>query len=277
MGGKKSNPFETVANVATFGTYGAGKKIFNKATGDAFGKSSKIKGFNSDPNTAQFIKDRYKEAILGKGNSVAEKQLAMGQDLANKQALAFAGSTRGTSNPALAFRQAQQMQGEQLADANQKAALLRASEQQAAQEGLANYLTGVENRALKQSAENAAQNEARKNKLFDTFADIGKAAATASDENLKKNAREENNAADKVSSFMDSLKAYNYDYKNKKYGTGKQVGVMAQDLEKTDIGDQMVEDTEDGKMVDYGKGFGAMMASIAELNKRLKKMEGKGA
>lgn len=269
--GKKT--LEGGANIMTFGGYGAAKKSSINPFGGIMDKSSKVKGFDKDPNTEAFIKDRYKEAILGKGESLADKQLKAGLDQSNKQALAFAGSARGTSNPALAFRQAQQIQGEQQADVNQQAAMLRLQEQRNALAGLSNYMTGAENRALNQASSNADLNEKRKNKLFDTFANIG--AAAVSDENSKENIKKEDNSADKISNFMDALKSYTYDYKDEKNGQGKQMGVMAQDLEKTQVGSQMVEDTENGKMVDFGKGFGAILASIASLNDKIKKMEGK--
>lgn len=94
------------------------------------------------------------------------------------------------------------------------------------------------------------------------------AAAAASDENLKENVEEFN-----PSEFLDSLTSYKYNYKNpSKFGEGEQVGVLAQDLEK--FAPQMVEDTPEGKMVDYNKAGGPLFASLADLNDRLKKIEG---
>lgn len=77
--------------------------------------------------------------------------------------------------------------------------------------------------------------------------------------------------------FLDKLTPYQYEYKNPELpgaGEGKQVSVMAQDLEKAGpVGKQMVMDTPNGKMVDYGKGFGAMLAAQADLNARLAEIE----
>jgi len=51
---------------------------------------------------------------------------------------------------------------------------------------------------------------------------------------------------------------------------------MAQDLEKAGkIGKSMVKNTEYGKMVDYGKGFGSILAAQVQLNERLKELEKK--
>lgn len=77
------------------------------------------------------------------------------------------------------------------------------------------------------------------------------------------------------SDFLDSITGYKFKYKDpKKYGDGEHVGVMAQDLEKTDAGSKLVSDTPEGKVVDYSKSGPHLMASIADLNKRLKKVEG---
>lgn len=81
-------------------------------------------------------------------------------------------------------------------------------------------------------------------------------------------------------SFLSALQAYKYKYKNPEMplrGEGEFVSVMAQDLEKAGpIGKSAVIDTPEGKVVDYGKLAGAMLAAQAHLNKRLDEMEGRG-
>lgn len=80
----------------------------------------------------------------------------------------------------------------------------------------------------------------------------------------------------KLAGFYDALKAYSYRYKDPAKpgaGDGEFVSPMAQDLEKTALGKSMVKDTPEGKIVDYGKGFGAMLAGQAEFHDRLKKVE----
>lgn len=74
--------------------------------------------------------------------------------------------------------------------------------------------------------------------------------------------------------FLDSLTGYKYKYKDQSDGAGKQVGVMAQDIEKEIP--QMVEDTPQGKVVDYSpeKTSGPIFASLADLNERLRRIEG---
>lgn len=81
-------------------------------------------------------------------------------------------------------------------------------------------------------------------------------------------------------SFLDKLEAYSYEYKDSAKGLpgvtdGRQLSVMAQDLEKAGpVGKNMVEqDAQGNKVVDYGKGFGAILASQAHLNERLSQIE----
>lgn len=92
-----------------------------------------------------------------------------------------------------------------------------------------------------------------------------------SDKNSKKDIKSEKNFS---KDFLDKLKAVSYEYKDKKDGKGQQVGILAQDLEKAGpAGKQMVVDTPEGKYVDSAKGFGAVLAAMADFNERMKKLE----
>jgi hypothetical protein len=48
---------------------------------------------------------------------------------------------------------------------------------------------------------------------------------------------------------------------------------MAQDLEKSQLGNQMVEESKDGKKINFAKGFAAILAANADLHRRLKAVE----
>ena len=78
--------------------------------------------------------------------------------------------------------------------------------------------------------------------------------------------------------MLDSLTAYSFDYKPGFGPPGRQVGVMAQDLEQSPMGAQMVSDTGPAgtKMVDYSpETFNPVaMASLANLNERVRGLEG---
>lgn len=99
-----------------------------------------------------------------------------------------------------------------------------------------------------------------------------------SDEKSKKETETVPPEFEKQKAMLDALKAYEYRYKHPELpgaGEGTFVSPMAQDLEKTELGKSMVKtDPNTGyKMVDYGKGFGTMLASQAMLNERMNKLE----
>lgn len=98
---------------------------------------------------------------------------------------------------------------------------------------------------------------------------VGTAAGNASDERVKKDVKKFD-----VNEFLDSLTGYEFQYKQpEKHGKGKQVGVMAQDVEKE--APQLVhEDDEGTKRIDYEKAGGPIFASLAGIHERLKKLEG---
>ena len=70
--------------------------------------------------------------------------------------------------------------------------------------------------------------------------------------------------------FLSKLKPAAYDYKdsvkNSPLASDKpQIGVMAQDLEKSELGKESVIDTEAGKAVDYDDLQPKMLAALAQL------------
>lgn len=92
-----------------------------------------------------------------------------------------------------------------------------------------------------------------------------------SDEELKKMEEEKQSM---MMSFLDAINPYQFEYKDKKHGSGKQYGVMAQDLEKSDVGRSMVRNVKEGKMVDVAAGMGPTLAALGYIHERLKKLEG---
>ena len=150
----------------------------------------------------------------------------------------------------------------------------------------ANYLNGIV--ALQQSKMTAATAKAgletgaatdsaklAQQKQGGILSGVSGAAATIfSDERVKKNVK----AASRkdINDFVDAIQSYTYDYKDPAMGEGAHLGVLAQDLEKTKFGKQLVKPGPNGvKMVDTAQGFGSMLALIMDQQKRLKKIEGK--
>jgi hypothetical protein len=77
--------------------------------------------------------------------------------------------------------------------------------------------------------------------------------------------------------LLSGVGVHEYEYKDPgkpMRGEGRFVSPMAQELEKTKIGKSMVSTSKDGtKVVDYGKGLGAMLSAMSWLHERVGKME----
>lgn len=94
-------------------------------------------------------------------------------------------------------------------------------------------------------------------------------AAVFSDERGKKDIKEID-----PSDFLDNITGYKFKYKDKKHGEGEKMSIMAQDAMKSDLGSDMVIGTDDGLAIDTTKAVGPLLASVASLNKRIRKIEG---
>jgi hypothetical protein len=234
--------------------------------------------------------DKIYQAQSGQGPSVANQYVANAQNAALQNAQAVAASARGGVNPALAQRLAAQAAAQGSQQAVQQGALMRAQEgtdmtkmyeQLGMQGDLANQQAFGQTQQL--NANVALGNlDSQSGMAKEGMQQAGKAIggimsgasmAMMSDEKLKKDI---SSATSDIREFLDAVKAHKYKYKNPEQdGEGEFVSPMAQDLEKSSIGESMVTETPRGKMVDYSKGFGALLAAQAELNDRIKKLEGK--
>jgi hypothetical protein len=131
---------------------------------------------------------------------------------------------------------------------------------------------------LNQNSQNMANLPANQQALFSANSTTGTTPMSqwlSSDEDKKTDTKEDYK---KQADFLNNLHAYNYRYKNPNAPgamPGQRTGVMAQDIEKSEIGKQFVKDTPNGKMVDYKGMLPVMMASQAYLNERINKLEGK--
>lgn len=97
-----------------------------------------------------------------------------------------------------------------------------------------------------------------------------------SDKNVKENIKKVDfkGIEGDLKNLLDKLESYQYNYKDEDKSE-KNIGVMAQDLEKSPLGKKFVKEVDGVKMVDYGKMAGTQLAAIANINKRLSKIEDK--
>lgn len=253
------------------------------------------------------------EQAAGKGPSLAEAQLRSASNRSLAQQLAAAAAARGGS-PAAMQRQLMRQQGQTGRELGETAAVARMQEAQQARQqqlqalnqagglisgdlgradqsamqnigGQFQYGTAQKTQDLAIKQFNVGQTQRRDDEKAAEQARIGQGAmqmgasvmgaAAASDEKLK---TKKQDAKKQAKELLDKLSAKKFQYKEGVQGeeTGKDTfGIMAQDLEKSEIGKTLVVETPQGKAVDTRKGFGAVLAAQAELNKRLKKLERK--
>lgn len=239
---------------------------------------------------------RFRNIAAGKTPSVSEMQFQKAMQDLSKQQLASAASARGMSNAGLAQREAMQAGKEAGIDLGSQSAIAKELEQRAASEQLMRQAAaqrGVALGAAQSNLEAGLAASRMRSEFIGNLAGSGAkvaaaqaqgagGAAAASDVSLKENMNQtEKSGSEMVEEFLDALKSYTYNYKDKenngqKNPEGKVTSVMAQDLEKSKLGKQMVTDGPEGKMVNYGQGMAPLFAAIAELNQRTKKLEKKG-
>lgn len=73
-------------------------------------------------------------------------------------------------------------------------------------------------------------------------------------------------------SLLDALAAKTFHYRANPDGP-RELGVIAQDLERTPEGRAIVRETPEGKAIDVAAGLGAALAGLADINRRLKRLE----
>lgn len=137
-----------------------------------------------------------------------------------------------------------------------------------------NAMMGQASNLMQQSQAEAQAAQANAAGLRDLVVGAASAASAGakSDKNSKENISKPN--SNSIQTFLDKLNPYKYNYKDDS-SKSPQMGVMAQDLEKSDLGKEFVEEVDGDKYVDYGKMASTQMAAISDLHQRLKKLEGK--
>lgn len=123
------------------------------------------------------------------------------------------------------------------------------------------------------------QTERQKQKATAAGSMMGAGATVAAGMLSKSDERSKDVAGDTpdMDAFMEALKPLAFTYKDPASpgaAEGENVGVVAQDVEKTPVGRTMVKNTPDGKMLDIQKGFGVILAALAALHDKIEAKEG---
>lgn len=307
MGGKKSggnffsnyakswntNPIENVV-------FGGMPAAYHGAVGtDTKGTSSflpEVKLTNKPPQVDAGVPKNISEAetqmiqrqaaiASGQAPSYSELMYKQGLEDMQKQQASAVASARGVSNTGLLQRNAMQLGQQSGLDVMREGSANKIQEQRAADQLIAQQAAAARGVSVQANIANQQSQMMQRGQTLGLLGNLGAAGAlmyAGSDENMKEEIKPSKGDANKlIESFMDAMKSYNYKYKEEAQGAagkknpeGEVTSVMAQDLEKSELGKKMVQDTPNGKIVDYAQGMAPLFAAIAELNQRTKKLEG---
>jgi hypothetical protein len=96
----------------------------------------------------------------------------------------------------------------------------------------------------------------------------------ASDEDMKMRVKGASVGHDgPIDEMLMNVRPVSYEYKDPRDGVGRQYGIIAQDLEKSPMGDSMVMNTPRGKMVDTRKAALGGLAALSDHHARLERLE----
>ena len=117
-----------------------------------------------------------------------------------------------------------------------------------------------------QNAVNAKQ--AKKNGILQFGGQaLGAAAAFFSDEEKKTDISHLSD--EEIEEFLNAISPKRFRYKDRNDGDGNRMGIVAQDIEHTAIGRDIVKDHGQGKELDIGNVIGALLDAVGHLNRKV--------
>jgi hypothetical protein len=236
-------------------------------------------GYGAMTQESQQARDYLRKIASGQ-ESLSGEQLRQGLAL-NMSAQRSMAASAAPQNQAMAARTAMMNMGRLGAGMSGQAATAGIQEREAAQQGLANMIMQQRGQDMqvalgsRGNAINGYGGVKPEGSWLDKWAGpIGGglgAAAKFSDRRLKQDIDDGDIDASKA---LKGLRAYTYKYRDSKLGKRRELGIMAQDLEKAGLKHTIIE-TPRGKAVHGGALATANTAMLAALEKRVSKMEKK--
>lgn len=227
-----------------------------------------------DQEIAALAEQRKMSALLGSGELAGQMR---GQEYGEQQNLAQARDMLSRFNIA----NQQQTEAQNVAARNQAQQYNLANQQRIAEENTKWLAMAPQQRFQNQMglAQAQAGGQYQLANMFNQqsaanmqMAGMAALAYAKSDENAKTNIEF---APEEIDQFLNDLTGYKFNYKDPSDGQGKQLGVMAQDVEQTPMGEKMVfQDQEGQKNLDGGEALNAILASLGRLNEKVNNLEG---
>jgi hypothetical protein len=235
-------------------------------------------GYGAMTQESQQARDYLRDLASGK-NSVSAEQLRQANQQTMSAQRSMAASASPQNGPMAALAAMQNMNRASMGLAGQQATAGLA-ERNAAQQALADMI-------LKQRQQDAQVALDSRGNAISGYGGVKPAGSTLdkwaapatgglaafakfSDKRLK---HEIDDGDDDANATLKGLRAFTYKYKDKSLGKDRELGIMAQDLEKAGLKHTIIE-TPRGKAVHGGALATANTAMLAALEKRVSKMEG---
>jgi hypothetical protein len=241
---------------------GAGELAVNRQVGQA-----------TAAQQAQAMMARGQNAALAARNA-ARNTADIGTTGAGMAAQAQMSDQVNAQNQLSQLLNAQRGQDINIGQGNQAAQVQTTGQNNTFNLGLLANLLGVDTATLQAQLNKAQIDAGDKGIMPGIIQTAGTIAAGKSDKTLKTDIRDGGKEADDV---MSKIRASSYRYKNEpRDGTGRRLGVMAQDLEKSKMGKEAVvplPDLPGKKGVDMFKGLSVALASVGRLHERLSAVE----
>lgn len=236
-------------------------------------------GYGATGAEAQQARNYLRDLAQGK-NSLASEQLRQGLQQQQAQQMSMAAGAPTGSGP-MAARTAMMGMGRASSAMAGNAAMAGIAERAAAQKAWSDAILGARGQDLqaslggRQNAIGAYSGVTPDKSFLDKWggAILGGASIAASDRNLKTDI---NDADREVDALLDGLNPYAFRYLDEeRHGHGRRVGIMAQDLQASLAGRELVIETDEGLMVDLHKAIPVLLATVARLNARVRELEGR--
>ncbi len=257
---------------------GAAQQAFQAQTAQAArGNMAIAQGNRANPFAARRMAAMANDTAGVEADRTGQAIALQEQQSAQAQLGQYLSDMRGQQMSMAGMQNQRQFQGLDSARAGAEFYANRESQRDIANQGaqMSAIDRGLDLGAADLAAQEAAYGRYRKKNEDDTAAYVGGLSTIGSllsDERTKENVKDEGEG---IARTMRALSAKSWDYKDPANGEGRHIGIMAQDLEKTEAGRWLVTERNGVKTIDAKKAIGALLASNAELTKRLDRVEKK--
>lgn len=163
----------------------------------------------------------------------------------------------------------------QLAGQNAQLQAQTNSQNDALYQAMLGQLYGMDRDQMAQQFAAWQANKSQQGMLPGLISAGGQIGAAAAMSDARQKVLEPEDAGERVDEMLSKISPMVYSYRDQKYGEGARVGIMAQDLERSELGRGVVDETPEGKMLDVNKALSLALAAVARLNERVSELEAK--